>query len=93
MHEDETKPPADEGRLDRRVRPAVAEASERDEWQSAVFVLMGHAAGLYADGKHDMPAWCYELAEKIARTHLDEAHALRVRQVAVQQRVMYGEPA
>jgi hypothetical protein len=54
---------------------------------------MGHAAGLYAEGRHDMPAWCYELAEKIARTHVDEAHAQRVRQVAVQQRAMYGEPA
>jgi hypothetical protein len=74
------------------ARPDTAEASERDQWQTAVFTLMGHAAGLYAEGKHDMPAWCYELAETIARTHLDEAHAQRVRQVAVQQRAMYGEP-
>lgn len=79
--------------VERGVRPAAAEAQGRDEWQSAVFTLMGHAAGLYAEGKHDMPAWCYELAEKIARAHLDEASAQRVRQVAVQQRAMYGEPA
>ena len=56
--------------------------TNQDEWQSAVFTLMGHAAGLYAEGKQDMPAWFYELAEKIARTHLDEAAAQRVRQVA-----------
>ena len=67
------------------------ESQERDEWQSAVFTLMGHATSLYLEGKHDMPAWCYELAEKIARTHLDEATAQRVRQLAVQQRTMYGE--
>lgn len=79
--------------VERRVRPAAAEENERADWQSAVFTLMGHAAGLYAEGKHDMPAWCYELAEKIARTHLDEAHAQRVREVAVQQRAKYGEPA
>jgi hypothetical protein len=79
------------GPVDQRVRPS--EAISRDEWQSAVFTLMGHAAGLYAEGKHDMPAWCYELAEKIARTHLDEAHAKRVQQVAAQQRAEYGEPA
>jgi hypothetical protein len=67
--------------------------AERDEWQSAVFTLMGHAASLYMEGKHDMPAWCYALAEKIARAHLDETQAQRVRLVAVQQRAKYGEPA
>ena len=85
--------PALGAQVDQGVRPAVAEATSRDEWQSAVFTLMGHAAGLYAEGKHDMPAWFFELAEKIARTHVDEAHAQRVRLVAVQQRAMYGEPA
>ena len=68
-------------------------AKERDEWQSAVFTLMGHASELYAEGKHDMPAWCYELAEKIARAHVDEAQAQRVRQVAAQQRALFGEPS
>ena len=75
------------------AQPNTPDKQNADEWQSAVFTLMGHAAGLYAEGKHDMPAWCYGLAEKIARAHLDDAHGDRVQQVAAQQRAMHGEPA
>lgn len=68
------------------VRDAAADENERAEWEGAVFTLMGHAAGLYANGQNDMPNWIYELAEKIARQHADEALAARVREVGIQQR-------
>ena len=67
----------------------IAPADDYHEWQSAVFTLMGHASGLYAEGKHDMPAWCYGLAEKIARAHVDDAHAMRVREVATKEAAKY----
>lgn len=67
-------------------RDAAADGNERAEWEGAVFTLMGHAAGLYANGQNDMPNWIYELAEKIARQHADEALAARVREVGIQQR-------
>src|SRR5256885_77772 len=47
-------------------RGAVPEGNERDEWEAAVFTLMGHAASLYFLGQSDMPNWFYELAEKLA---------------------------
>jgi hypothetical protein len=73
-----------------KADPCGLTAEARDEWQSVVFTLMGHAACLYASGQHDMPRWFYELAEKIAREHVDEAHAVRAREVGVQQRAKYG---
>lgn len=72
---------------------AASEARKYHEWQTVVFTLMGHAASLYASGQHDMPRWFYDLAEKIAREHLDEAHAVRAREVGVQQRAKYGDGA
>lgn len=69
-------------------RGAVPEGNERDEWETVVFTLMGHAASLYFLGQSDMPNWFYELAEKLARRHVDEALADRVREVGVQQRAM-----
>lgn len=69
-------------------RGAVPEGTERDEWEAVIFTLMGHAAGLYFCGQSDMPNWFYELAEKLARRHVDEALAARVREVGVQQRAM-----
>ncbi len=72
------------------AQPPQAGDDARDEWQSVVFTLMGHASGLYASGQHDMPSWFYELAEKIARAHLDDEHAARVRAVGVQQKAMHA---
>ena len=71
-------------RTDTRITP--------DEWQRHVFTLMGHAALLYVSGQREMPAYLYELAEKIAKTHVDQHAAERVRQVAAQQRAHYGGP-
>lgn len=67
-------------------RGEVPEGNERDEWEDVVFTLMGHAASLYFSGQSDMPNWFYELAEEIARRHVDEALAARVREVGIQQR-------
>lgn len=67
------------------------EAQDSDYWQGAVFTLMGYASGLYAQGQIDMPEWLYGLAEKIARTHVDEAHAQRIREIATQERAKYEE--
>lgn len=68
------------------IERGVPEGNERDEWEAVVFTLMGHAASLYFLGQSDMPNWFYELAEKLARRHVDEALAARVREVGIQQR-------
>lgn len=68
------------------IQRGVPEGNERDEWEAVVFTLMGHAASLYFLGQSDMPNWFYELAEKLARRHVDEALAARVREVGIQQR-------
>jgi hypothetical protein len=69
----------------------IAPADDYHEWQNAVFTLMGYASGLYAEGLHDMPAWFYALAEKIARKHVDEAQAKRVREVATRESAKYAQ--
>lgn len=66
------------------------ERAPRDEWRTRVHVLMGHAAYLYTMGQHDMPAWFYDLAEKLALAHLDTATVERVRQVAEQMRAKHA---
>lgn len=63
----------------------------RNEWQTAVHVLMGHAAYLYALGQQDMPAWFYGLAEKLAKEHLDDASVQRVREVARQMQEKHAQ--
>ncbi|WP_020163755.1 hypothetical protein [Methyloversatilis discipulorum] len=68
------------------IQRGVPEGNERDQWEAVVFTLMGHAASLYFLGQSDMPNWFYELAEKLARRHVDEALAARVREVGIQQR-------
>ena len=75
----------------RAAPDAQARDAARTYWLDVVYTLMGHAAGLYAQGQHDMPRWFYELAEKIARTHVDDVHADRVREVASRQRAMYPD--
>lgn len=74
------------------TKPEDPQAEDRAYWTNAVFTLIGHAAALQGDGARDMPAWLYELAERIAREHIDEAHAKRVRDVAVLESGKSKEP-
>lgn len=66
------------------------QAVQREEWESAVFTLIGHAEGLHMEGKREMPAWFYELAAKIARTHLGSVQALRVQQLGAERIAKYA---
>jgi len=50
-----------------------------------VMTLLGYATILRHDGKVDMPAYFYSLAERIAKTMNDEPMAQRVRDVAAQE--------
>ncbi len=65
---------------------AAAEARDADWWSDAVHTLIGHAEGLRAEGKSEMPAWLYKLAESIAGAHLDAATAARIRELAAHQK-------
>jgi hypothetical protein len=50
--------------------------------EADVFTLMGYAESLRMDGKHDMPAFLYDLAARIALARGDAEGAKRVREVA-----------
>jgi hypothetical protein len=57
--------------------------TDADEWQNDVFTLIGHASILREQGQIDMPAYLFRLAEKIAREHVDEAHAQKARELGM----------
>lgn len=67
-----------EGR-DQGIREA--KEANADEWQSAMFTLHGYAQGLLMDDQQDMPLYFMKLAELIAKTHVDDAHAERMAQL------------
>lgn len=58
-----------------------AKEANADEWQSAMFTLHGYAQGLLMDEQQDMPLYFMKLAELIAKTHVDDAHAERMAQL------------
>lgn len=70
-------------RLQSEQKPASLEPddpvqpTDRDRWANDVLTLIGYAEFMRMDGKTEMPAYLLELAERIARAHVDEAHARR----------------
>jgi hypothetical protein len=57
---------------------AVEGVTELERWHKDVYALIGHAEGLKAEGKRDMPAYFYDLAERLARLVGDAPMAERV---------------
>jgi hypothetical protein len=57
---------------------AVEGVTELERWHKDVYTLIGHAEGLKAEGKRDMPAYFYDLAERLARLVGDAPMAERV---------------
>ncbi|WP_175920345.1 hypothetical protein [Burkholderia pyrrocinia] len=61
---------------------AILAAQQPELTDSDVFTLIGHAELLHGRGETDMPAWCLDLAHRIANG-IDESLAARVAEIKV----------